>query len=77
MKCPVCRRAKCVWVELKSNPEKQSLEHLEKVVNHNLSYIDMIFSGHGGSAHAEERMFTRLAPYTDEIESRKKRPPLK
>lgn len=72
MKCPVCKRSKCKWVELKSNPEKLSTEEINRVVDHNISYIEMIFSGNQGSAHAEERMYLALEPYTSELERRQK-----
>lgn len=71
MKCPVCKFSKCRWIELK-DPAKLPTEKLESVVKHNLSYIEMVFSGNQGSAHAEERMYNSLAPYTEEIEKRKK-----
>ncbi len=70
-KCPVCKFAKCRWVDLKDDPTKVSNDELERVINHNLSFIEMTFSGHGGSSHAEERMFDKLNPYTDEQERRK------
>lgn len=69
MKCKTCKRAKCVWVDV--DPKKATDEKLDEIVTHNLSYINMIFSGHQGSAHAEERMYDKLAPYTDEQENRK------
>lgn len=72
MRCPVCKFAKCRWIELKK-PENVSLERLEQVVSHNLSYIDMIYSGHQGSAAGEERLLEALLPYTDEIDRRKAR----
>lgn len=31
----------------------------------------MVFSGNQGSAHAEERMYSQLEPYTAELEKRK------
>jgi hypothetical protein len=70
-KCPVCKRSKCIWIELKLNPEMDTTESLTKIVDHNLSYIEMIYKDHQGSASAEERMINRLTPYTDEIEKRK------
>lgn len=73
MKCQKCKRAKCIWIELKKDPKKIDTEELESVINHNLSYIEMIFSGHQGSAYAEERMYDALSPYTEEIERREKK----
>lgn len=73
-KCPVCKRAKCKWVELKSDPSKLSTEELKRVVVHNQDYIEMLFRGNGGSAYAEEKMINSLSPYTDELEERKERP---
>ncbi len=73
-KCPVCKYAKCRWVELNSNPKFISTERLNEVVDHNLSYIEMVYSpnnGSNGSAYAEERAIGRLAPYTDELEIRR------
>lgn len=73
-KCPVCKYAKCRWIELKPNPMELSTEELERVVNHNISVIEMTYrdnNGSNGSAYAEERAYGRLAPYTDEIERRK------
>ncbi len=73
-KCPVCKYAKCRWIELSSDPAKVTTERLEEVVDHNLSVIEMMFrsnNGSNGSAHAEERMYHRLEPYTSEIERRK------
>jgi hypothetical protein len=71
MKCPVCKRAKCQWVGLKSNPTKVKTEELKKIIDHNLSYIDMVFTNNQGSANAEERMINSLAPYAEELEKRK------
>lgn len=65
-------RARCVWVELKPNPEKQTERHLRRVIHHNESYIDMLYRGHSGSAHGEERMYELLAPYTNELARRAK-----
>lgn len=70
MKCPICKYAKCRWIDLKPNPEKLSTEELEKVVKHNTSYIEMVYRGNQGSAHSEERAYMRLSPYTDELERR-------
>lgn len=72
-RCKVCWRAKCRWVEVR-NIAKAPTERLEKVLRHNLSYINYAFSannGGNGSAHAEERAYERLAPITAEIEKRK------
>lgn len=73
MKCPVCKFAKCRWIELKPNPEKLPSQDLECVVSHNISFINMTFSGNQGSANAEERMYARLQPYTEELEKRGKK----
>ena len=70
MKCPICHRAKCVWIELKPDPEKVHTDKILEVVHHNMSYIEMIFNGHQGSAFAEERLYNKLAPYTDELQRR-------
>lgn len=72
MKCPVCKFAKCRWIHLKSISNKLSTEYLESVVAHNIGYIDMVYSGNQGSAYSEERMYDRLALYTNEIEKRKR-----
>lgn len=72
MKCPVCKFAKCRWIELKDDPKKVSDAELSRVVSHNLSYIEMVYSGHQGSADSEERAYNRLSPYTDEQERRKR-----
>lgn len=69
-KCPDCKRKKCVWIKLKSNPEKLKTEELEKVIDHNNSYINMIFNG-ASSAASEERMINQLTPYADELEKRR------
>jgi hypothetical protein len=71
-KCPVCKFAKCRWITLKSDPKKLSDEELDQIVEHNLSWIEMTYSGNQGSAHAEERMYDLLTPYTDEQERREK-----
>lgn len=68
MKCPICHRARCIWVEVK-DLEKAKTERLKKVMNHNHSYIEMIFRD-GGSASSEERAYARLSPYQLEIERR-------
>lgn len=68
-KCPICKRAKCVWVELKPDPSKVPTEKIKQVMDHNDSYIEMIFKD-GGSAAAEERMIHRLQPYAEELEKR-------
>lgn len=73
-KCPTCKRAKCKWVDLKPNPEKLTSAELERIVAHNMSYIEMVFAGHQGSAFAEERMYNQLNPYCDELEKRKTKP---
>lgn len=70
-KCLVCKFAKCRWIELKELPAKLPVEEMERVVDHNISFIDMTFSGSNESAYAEERMYARLTPYTDELEARK------
>lgn len=71
MKCPVCKRAKCKWIELKPDPKKLKTEELQRVVHHNVDYIEMLFNGNNnGSAHAEERMYELLSLYTDELEAR-------
>lgn len=59
------------WVDLKPNPKDLTTEELKRVVDHNIDYIDMMFRNNQGSAYAEERMYGYLAPYTDEIDSRK------
>lgn len=69
LKCPDCKRARCVWIPLK-DPAKVSLARLKAVEAHNMNYIEMIFKGNQGSAAAEERMYASLSPYTDEIEKR-------
>lgn len=72
-RCPVCKRAKCKWIDLKPNPSKLSTEELNRVVNHNISYIEMVYqsnNGSNGSAYDEERAYGRLCPYTDELEKR-------
>jgi len=71
-KCPVCKRVKCIWLELKPKPEELTTEEMEKVVSHNIDYIGMIYSGHKGSASGEERMYSRLEAYADELEKRRK-----
>lgn len=71
-RCPVCKRAKCKWIELKDPKKVKTIEELEQVVDHNLSVIEMLFRDNtNGSAHAEERMYAKLNPYTEEIERRK------
>lgn len=70
MKCKTCKRARCVWVNVK-DIKKATTEKLEEIVGHNLSYIDMVFSGHQGGSGSEERMYDQLEPYTREIERRK------
>lgn len=68
MKCPTCKRAKCVWVSL--NPKKAKTERLKDVVAHNLSFIDMTFNGHQGGSGSEERLYDLLEPYSQELERR-------
>lgn len=70
MKCPVCKFSKCRWIGLKAAPEKLSDEELDKIIVHNISFIEMTYRGHQGSALSEERMYNSLAPYTDEQEKR-------
>lgn len=70
-KCPVCKYAKCRWIELKPNPGKLTSEELTRVIHHNVSYINMTYSGHQGSAYGEERLYAALEPYSDELEARK------
>ena len=45
-------------------------ETLEATINHNISYIEMQFKGHQGSAYAEERMYDQLSPFQEELEKR-------
>lgn len=70
MKCPFCKRAKCVWVDI--NLVKSTLEQLKQVVAHNSAYIEMVFRDQGseGSSYAEERMWNKLGPYQEEIDRR-------
>lgn len=70
MKCHLCKRAKCIWLDIK-NVKKATNQQLEDLLIHNLSYIDMVFQGHQGSAHAEERMHNKLEPYQVELDKRK------
>lgn len=70
-KCHVCKRAKCKWVDVKIS-SAVTIERLEEIINHNLSYINMVFGGHQGSVYAEERMYDQLSPYQIELEKRKK-----
>jgi hypothetical protein len=71
-KCPVCKRAKCKLIELKPDPKTVSTEELDRVVNHNIQVIEMMFrDNNNGSAHAEEREYMRLNPYCEELELRK------
>lgn len=49
-----------------------TIERLEEIINHNLSYINMVFGGHQGSVYAEERMYDQLSPYQIELDKRKK-----
>lgn len=73
MKCPICKFAKCRWIELKPDVERLPVEELNRIIDHNVAYIEMIYKGHQGSADAEERAYNRLAPYADELEKRKAR----
>ena len=72
MKCPICKYSKCRWVDPVSDAEKQATTYLQEIVNHNIGYIEMIFRNHQGGSNAEERMYSRLTPYTDIIERRSK-----
>jgi hypothetical protein len=69
MKCPVCKRAKCVWIDVSL---KASTEKIEEVIAHNSAYIEMIFRDQGseGSSYAEERMWNKLGPYQEELDKR-------
>jgi hypothetical protein len=70
-KCDVCKFAKCRWVD--KDPKKLGDFELEELIEHNMGVIEMKFRGHQGSAHAEERMYDQLSPYTDEQEHRKQK----
>jgi hypothetical protein len=70
MKCPVCKYAKCRWIDLEDDPSKVSTEKLERVLNHNNAVVEMIFRDEG-SAYGEERMYARLGPYAEELERRR------
>jgi hypothetical protein len=70
-RCPICKFAKCRWIDLKSDPKKLTTEELNRVVDHNVSYIEMVYrDNNNGSAYAEERAYTRLHPYVEELEKR-------
>jgi hypothetical protein len=68
-KCPFCKRAKCVWVDIK-DPKKATTERLEELISHNISYINMVFAGNQGSSGSEERMYDNLDPYQQELDRR-------
>lgn len=68
--CPICKRKKCIWIELKKDPTRLTTEELNRVVDHNTDYIEMLFKGNQGSSYTEERLYTQLEPYTDELERR-------
>lgn len=70
MKCPVCRYAKCRWVHLDHNAlKKNSVAELRNILNHNISYIEMVSRG-AQSSHNEERMYSMLSPIVQELEIR-------
>lgn len=67
MKCPVCRRARCQWKDV--DPKRATTERIKQIIDHNISYIDMVSQG-ATSSHAEERLYLRLTRYEEELERR-------
>ena len=72
MACPTCRRKRCVWIGLKEDPVKVPTSEIERVISHNLSWIEMEFAYNNGSALAEERAYDALQSYAEELERRKR-----
>lgn len=69
-KCPTCHRARCRWVEFSPDVSRIKTKRIKEILDHNYQYIEMAFSGHQGSANAEERMIARLEPLQIELDKR-------
>ena len=64
---------KIKWIQLEVDPTKVSTEKLEKVINHNNTWIEMqVRLDHNLSEHTESRWYDSLNPYAIELERRKK-----